>query len=228
MELKIMTFNIQHCRDYINRNIDIDLFVRTIKKCNPDILGLNEVYGEYENNKAQAYAIAQKLGFHYYFGEAIIWNNIPYGNALLSRFPIENVEKIMIPDPIRDTNEPYETRCIIKALINGITVLVTHFGLVASEQVNAVKTVTDIIKNTKTKIILMGDFNMEVNNPILTPIKELLKNTLVDNSLSYPSINPTQKIDYIFVSKEIEVIDAKIPNLVASDHLPHTATIKIN
>lgn len=228
MKLKLMTFNIQHCRDYINRNIDIDLFVRTIKKCDPDIIGLNEIYGEYETNKNQSLEIAEKLGFHHYFGQAITWKNIPFGNAILSRYPFQSVEKIMIPDPIRDTNEPYETRCVIKALINDITVLVSHFGLIASEQVNAVKTVTDIIKNTKTKIILMGDFNMEVNSPILTPINELLKNTLVDDSLSYPSINPTKKIDYIYVSSNIEVLDAQIPNLVASDHLPHIATIKIN
>jgi endonuclease/exonuclease/phosphatase (EEP) superfamily protein YafD len=32
------------------------------------------------------------------------------------------------------------------------------------------------------------------------------------------------KIDYIFVSKDVEVVSANIPAIVASDHRPHTAT----
>lgn len=41
--MKVMTFNIQHCLDYMNDKIDIDLFVNAIKEISPDICGLNEV-----------------------------------------------------------------------------------------------------------------------------------------------------------------------------------------
>lgn len=225
MKAKFMTFNIQHCRDYVKRVIDIDLMTRTIKKCNPDIIGLNEVYGEYEDKPSQAQVIANKLGYHYYYGKSIIYKGIPYGNAIISRYKLNNVEVVKIPDPIRNTDEPYESRTIIKAELDNFVVLISHFGLVKSEQENAVQTVTNLINKINKPIILMGDFNMDPNDSTLKPIYNLLNNTLEDNIFTYPSINPTRKIDYIFASKDIRVLDAQIPNLVASDHLPHTAIL---
>ena len=44
----------------------------------------------------------------------------------------------------------------------------------------------------------------------------------------YVSTKEAVKIDYIFVSPDIEVISADIPVIVASDHRPHTATVHIS
>ena len=76
----------------------------------------------------------------------------------------------------------------------------------------------------------MGDFNMEPDNPILNPIRERMVDTakyFAEPKLSFPSDKPEIKIDYIFVSSDIEVIDADIPAIVAADHRPHTATVKL-
>ena len=76
----------------------------------------------------------------------------------------------------------------------------------------------------------MGDFNMTPDNPILDPIRERMVDVskYFDTSkLSFPSDNPIIKIDYIFVSADIEVINADIPAVVASDHRPHTADVII-
>ncbi len=35
------------------------------------------------------------------------------------------------------------------------------------------------------------------------------------------------KIDYIFVSKDLKVESADIPEIVSSDHRPHIATIEL-
>ena len=56
-------------------------------------------------------------------------------------------------------------------------------------------------------------------------IEKVLINTLVDDSLSFPSDNPVEKIDYIFVSKDIKINRAKILDEIFSDHLPHLAII---
>jgi len=229
MIIKFMTFNIQHCQDYVKKVIDIDLMVNTIKQCQADIIGLNEVYDNNEDNPSQAEIIANKLGFYYYFGQAIVYNGRPYGNAMISKYKFTSVETIKIPDPIRNTNGMYETRCIIKANFESpdFTVLISHFGLVQSEQINAVSSIASMIKEIKTPTILMGDFNMEPEDNTLTPIFDLLIDTLNEKLLSFPSINPVRKIDYILISKEIKVIDASIPSIVASDHLPHLATLNI-
>ena len=44
--------------------------------------------------------------------------------------------------------------------------------------------------------------------------------------VSFPSDKPNRKIDYIFVTPDITVLEADIPAIVAADHRPHTATIE--
>ena len=105
--------------------------------------------------------------------------------------------------------------------------MVTHFGLNPDEQDNAARTLAANLVDEKC--ILMGDFNVTPENPVLAPIRAKMKDTadLFDApKLSFPSDKPEQKIDYIFVSQDIEVMDADIPPIVASDHRPHTATVK--
>ena len=43
--------------------------------------------------------------------------------------------------------------------------------------------------------------------------------------LSWPSDVPVKKIDYIFVSPDVEIVRADIPVCTTSDHRPHTAEI---
>ena len=137
----------------------------------------------------------------------------------------------MIPDPdIKKYDGYYETRCLLKATIdvgNGLNVLVSHFGLNPDEQRNAVQTV--ISNLPKDNCVLMGDFNMEPNDSILNPIMQSLYDTSRSFSapkLSFPSDAPIKKIDYIFVSNDLNVLCADIPEIVSSDHRPHIATIE--
>ena len=230
-----MSYNTQHCLNFITRKIDFDIIADTIKKCEADIIGLQEMRDEGPDAEYQAQAkiIAEKLGYQdYYFAEAIRFGGVnPYGNAIISRYPIISAETIMIPDPeMRKYDGYYETRCLLKATIDvgsGLNVLVSHFGLNPDEQENAVETVVDNV--TKEHCVLMGDFNMEPDNPILNPIMQKLSDTaqnFLTPKFSFPSDNPTVKIDYIFVSKDLKVHCAEIPEIISSDHRPHIATIE--
>ena len=74
----------------------------------------------------------------------------------------------------------------------------------------------------------MGDFNVTPENPVLAPIREKMKDAASlfgTQMLSFPSDNPNCKIDYIFVTPDVELVSADIPAIVASDHRPHTAEI---
>lgn len=232
--MKIMSFNTQHCLNYVERKIDFDIMAKAILDCGADIVGLNEMRGEGISPEytAQTEKLSELTGLgYYYFAPAIeVKNGGPYGNGFLSRIPILSSEVIMIPDPVPvKSGKHYETRCILKAVLEGgITVLVTHFGLNPDEQENAVKTVVENIADEKC--ILMGDFNVIPENAVLDPIREKLKDTALafdSPKFSFPSDAPDRKIDYIFLSPDIEVTAADIPSIVASDHRPHTAVIKI-
>ena len=234
--MKVMSFNTQHCESYVSGRIDFPLMAGAIRESGADIVGLNEMRGagEIEDFTDQTAALARLSGIdNYYFAKAIDvgGKNAPYGNALLSRYTIESAETIMIPDPVEKLPDGkwYETRCILKARLScGITVLVTHFGLNPDEQGNAVKTILENLE--PEKCILMGDFNVTPENAVLDPIRERLVDTAVafeGERLSFPSDNPNRKIDYIFVTPDINVVSADIPTTVASDHRPHIAELDI-
>ena len=211
MKIKVMSFNILHCEDWKNRRINFDAFAKQILESKADVIGLNEVRGEgdREDYQAQAKILAEKTGFYYYFAKAIdVGGKNPYGNALLSRYPIRNAQTVMIPDPAVRIGSGFETRCLLKAELDvagGLTVLVTHFGLNKSEQKNAVKTV---LANLDTeKLILMGDFNVLPEDKVLAPVRERLNDAaelFIEPLCSFPSDAPDRKIDYIFASPAVK------------------------
>lgn len=229
--MKIMSFNTQHCLDYITGRIDFDTMADAIRRMDADVVGLQEMRGAGEDPEytAQTEALAAKTGMPYcFFAKAIdVPHGGPYGNALLSRIPIERVEVIPIPDPAPKEGVTYETRCILKArLANGVTVMVTHFGLDIDERKNAVERV--LASLPEEKCVLMGDFNLTPDSPLLAPIRARMKDTadlFPREKGSFPSDAPRCKIDYIFVTPDLCVKSADIPAIVASDHRPHVAEI---
>ena len=231
--MKVMSFNTQHCLNFIEQRIDYEIMAKAILQYAPDVVGLQEMRGagDRADFEAQTEKLAELTGYKYfYFAKAIdVGVNNPYGNAILSKIPIERAETALIPDPIPDpAGEDYETRCVLRArLQGGVTVLVSHFGLNLDEQENAVATVMELIEDEKC--ILMGDFNAYPDNEVLNPIRERMIDTecvFTEPRLSFPSDAPDRKIDYIFVSRDVKVLSADIPPIVASDHRPHVAEIE--
>ena len=231
--MKIMSFNTQHCLNFLEQRRDFDIMAKAIAECGADIVGLNEMRDgahppEFD---AQCRILSGKSGLeNYYFAKALTFKEGEYGNGLLSRSKIVSAQTIDVPDPaVRGYDGYYEHRVLLKArLENGLTVMVIHFGLNPDEAENAVRTVLENLESERC--VLMGDFNLCPEDKILLPIRERMKDTAAlfgGEKLSFPSDNPTQKIDYIFVSPDIEVVSADIPAIVASDHRPHLAEIKI-
>lgn len=241
MQLRVLTFNIQHCHPFVQKEwdeIDFSLFADVIRCFDADIVGLNEVRGagESPSYQAQAQILAEKLGYHVFFAPAIeVPHGGPYGNAILSKLPPIATEIVPIPDPVRDPARSwYESRCVAKAVFPAacgrVTMLTTHFGLNPEEARNAAETVCAEVKKAQTPVILTGDFNLRPEDPILEPIRALLKDTADAFSrpqLSYPSDVPREKIDYIFTSPTIKTTFATIPPVVASDHRPYFVTLEI-
>lgn len=232
--MRIMSFNTQHCLNFTKRVIDFDKVAHTISDLAPDVVGLNEIRGagSAPEHDAQTEILSSLTGMkHYHFAQIIGGTEKPYGNAILSRIPIVSAERIDIPDPAEEGREGkfhYETRCILKVrLENGYTLLITHFGRNNDEQINAVDTVVANLESEKC--ILMGDFNMSPDNALLLPIRERMTDTaefFEVPRLSFPSVEPMCKIDYIFVSPDVRVISADIPQTVTSDHFPHVAEVE--
>lgn len=228
-----MTFNVQHFYRWNNKTIDIPFFADFIRKYDVDFCGLNEVRGEgpVKDYTDQTNALADLMGYERFFGEAIkVKGTSPYGNAFISRLPVKSAEVIKIPDPIIKIGGNFETRCVIKAVVDAcgtdVMFLVCHMGLTKSERKNAVKTICKILDSSEMPCILMGDFNTVPDDMVLSPIYVRMTDTAKadrsKNEPSYPSYKPETKIDYIFF-RGLKLINTQTINEVVSDHLPIVA-----
>src|SRR5690606_29946096 len=101
--IRVMSYNIHHCNppSKTNGEIDLDAIAAVIKTQKPDLVALQEVdVNTTRSGKInQAQAIAEKLGMNYYFAKAIDYQGGEYGTAVLSRFPISNMQTVKLPNP---------------------------------------------------------------------------------------------------------------------------------
>lgn len=89
----------------------------------PDVVVLNEVCGLGDGSPryrtAQAETIAGILGYHCYFGRSIRERGVnPYGNAVLSKYPIVEAAVIPIPDAKPGIESRTVTRCVLDVAEN--------------------------------------------------------------------------------------------------------------
>ena len=235
MELRIVTYNVQHCLNYHGGEIDYDAVADTIKRMDPDVIGLNEIRGVgagegYDNQTAR---LADRANYPYcYFARAIDFADGPYGNAILSRYPIISAQTVLIPDPeVHAYKGYYETRCVLKATLDvpgGLQVCVSHFGLNLDEKENAVRTALSLAEDSR--FLLMGDFNATPEDPVLAPLKARLQETeamLSGPRETYPSDAPRAKIDYIFASPDVDILSAEVLPFETSDHRPLMTHIRL-
>jgi len=237
MKMNVMSYNVQHCMNYMTKEIEYASLGDVIKGYAPAFVGLNEMRmnGEHPEYTDQMPALAEAAGYPYwYFAKALdVYGPNPYGNGLISKYPILFAETILVPDPVKkDTAlRHYETRCLLHAKLDvpgGLDVFIIHFGLNPDEQENAVQTVIENL--TESRCILMGDFNVTPENPVLQPIRDRLFDTaelFAEPLGSYPSDGPDRKIDYIFVSRDLKAATADIPDITVSDHRPYVAELEV-
>lgn len=85
-------------------------------------------------------------------------------------------------------------------------------------------------------IIFSGDFNIQADQPTIVEISGILKNLITENSISN-TLNPRTHrvkqlfppglaVDYIFVSKDIQIKNFRILDEDLSDHLGLTAEVE--
>lgn len=235
MNLTAMTYNIQSGRN-LARNLNIGHAASVIRGVQPDFVVLNEVRSHTQDvgDVNQAWELGRLTGYYPVFGRSIDVSGGEYGNALLTRLPLLESEVVHIPDPVRESDKTwYEHRTVLRAVLEAdgqrITVLGSHFGLAPEEARSAVDTVLSLVESSETPLILMGDFNLRPDDVILRPLMDALIDTAEghESPKTFPSDQPHEKIDYIFVSKAVKVLSLESQNTQMSDHRPLIARLAL-
>lgn len=232
---RIATYNIHKCVG-LDRKFLPERIAEVLSEIDADIIALQEVlcHTDSQQREHQAEFIAQKLNMSFSFGKNHHIKRGLYGNAVLSRFDIEDSENFDI------TVKKREPRGCLRTKINlnraePLEFFNLHLGTSFFERRKQVYKLlaTHVLDNKKFtgNRIIAGDFN-EWTNGITTKLFKAKFQTVgakphLGRKKTYPGILPILHLDHIYYDSDYKLINAFLHRsrraLIASDHLPIVA-----
>jgi len=221
--LRVATFNIKHGSDR-DGNIDLPRLSAACSRLEADVLAIQEVdrFARRTRYRDEMRVIARATGLQAVFGEAARRRWRSYGNVLLARGPISDVEVIRLPRP-----GDGEQRVAIIARVDidgvGLAVGATHLSFRAGEGLPQLAVMLDALGRREGPRLLLGDLNLgpEVVEPAVTAAGYRLAPT----GPTFPARGPRTRIDFVAVSG-LEILAASTPEPGVSDHLPVVAEVR--
>lgn len=226
--IKVMSYNIHHGKNKLGM-YTLDQMIDTIKENEIDIVGLQEVDRNVYRSKFkdQVKLMASELKMYYAFGPNISVMGMEYGNAILSKYPIRSTENVHLPG-FKEKRGLLISKIDVKG--SDVNFLVTHLGLTKQERVNQLKVISRYIEHIGENSILVGDFNSDYNSDEMNSIKAVMNDSSKEQEgqfkSTYEGLVIKSKIDYIFVSPNIKVLNYDVLDTNASDHFPVIADLE--
>ena len=234
--MRLVTWNIHGGLGRDGRR-DLARIAALLSDMRADVAALQEVGDAHRRHSEreladQAAWLGRRLGFFVAYGPNLVLQGQPYGNAILSRFPITHAHNYDLSVPRR------EPRGCLRADLSlpgdqSLHLFDLHLGLSGGERRRqaAMLFSADLLRDTAlaAPLVLCGDFNMW--SPLPGPIFRLLRTALRDAAViagarraTYPSALPLLRLDRAYVDAGIEVFGCGVVNdprtRAASDHLP--------
>lgn len=225
MRLRLVSWNIHSCVG-TDKRYDPSRIASVLAGFDADIIGLQEVdwrAPQYEGTDQLSF-LASRLGMNAIAGPNLIDHRGEFGNALLTRLQVEDVDHLDLSLPGR------EPRGCIDAKLVGegrrIRVFVTHLGLMRRERVKQLRTIAQHLADGAIVDIrcLIGDINEWL--PPLISGRDLIPKPFhaVCAPRTFPSKMPVFRLDRVYVaplpSRLVQHPFVTGSARRASDHLP--------
>jgi endonuclease/exonuclease/phosphatase family metal-dependent hydrolase len=233
---RIVTYNVHRCVGN-DRRLDVGRVADVLASLKPDIVALQELdVGRARTGGAdQAHEIAQRLKMVSHFHAAVKVEEEQYGDAILTSLHERLVKAGPLPgyDRIRALEPRGALWVEVEVEGQWVQIINTHLGLVPREQQIQAAYVAgpDWLEHPACQgpTILLGDFNATASSVVYRTLAERLRaarglSPRKSPTATFPSQFPVLRIDHLFVSPEVRVLDVSVPfsplTRAASDHLP--------
>jgi endonuclease/exonuclease/phosphatase family metal-dependent hydrolase len=228
MVLRIATYNIHRCVgcDGVEAPKRIAAVLRNI---NADVTALQEVAFDTRGPKNILADLARSMDAQAIAGPTLLDKKGHYGNAILSRFAPESVDRLDISVPGREPRGALA----VKLLLNGssIRIVTTHLGLRPRERRYQIRRLLPLLDDPNAAVtILLGDFNEWLlwGRPLRWVNRRFGS---LPAPATFPSRRPLLALDRIWVSPADRLISLHhhrhVSAAVASDHLPLVAQVAV-
>jgi len=196
---------------------------------------MQEVIGAGPHGGGHLEALGAALGMGWVMSAARPLRGHQFGNAVLSCFPIVHHTE---HDLTWKTCEPRRLQRVDISVFGTILhIYNVHLGTAILERryqaQRLVTTVTD--RHVNGPKLVLGDFNEWTRGLATTLLSEKLHSVDLRNHLrrrrTYPGVFPILHLDHIYYAGRVEILRVELqrtrPALVASDHLPLIADVRI-
>jgi endonuclease/exonuclease/phosphatase family metal-dependent hydrolase len=224
MSLRVATFNIKHGSDRRGK-VDLSRMSAACSTLLADVLAIQEVdrFARRTRFRDEMRVIAKATGLQAVFGEAARRRWRSYGNVLLARGPITDVEVLKLPRP---NDGEQRVAILAQVSVNGqrLSVGATHLSFRAGEGEAQLQVVLDALARRDGPRLLLGDLNLGPD--VVEPALAAAGYVVVPTGPTFPTGTPRVRIDYV-AAAGLEVVDGtgKAIELGTSDHLAVAANL---
>lgn len=231
--MRILTYNIHKAIGGLDRRYRPQRIVETISAQNPDIVLMQEVDDGVprSNGDCQVELFADALNMNYSaFQRNVRLARGHYGNAILSQFPLTDIQHIDLSVPLKKRRRALIAHCTLRLGSHQRTILVVnlHLGLAGFERKIQLNTIlmSEIVRQTRrhTPTIIGGDYN-DVWDTLGKRIMQPAGFESAGHHIrTFPAALPARSLDHIYYRGDLHLDHAfacrsKVAK-AASDHLP--------
>lgn len=239
-EFTVLTYNIHHAEG-VDGRLDLERIAGVIRDCEADIVALQEVDRNVprSGNVDQPHQLADLLDMHVAFGGNIELQGGEYGNAVLSRFPIQSATNHLLPNV-----NGGEQRGMLQVEIElpngagGLTLLATHFDHRSdpAQRIASAHFINHLIATNDMRhpLVLAGDLNAVPSSSVLAALQSHWVRP-AQEFLTIPVSQPSRQIDYVLTARAVAPSSATLSEIktrvldeaVASDHRGLVSHLKL-
>lgn len=224
--LRLATWNI-HMAIGRDGHRDLSRVVQVIRQLQVDVIGLQEVDNQIEKGRDDLQTLTEQTGLVVIAGPTMQRARGDYGNALLTRLPVRQVERYDLSFKQR---EPRGLLIVeLEWQARPLQIAVTHLGLRPAERRDQVRRLCKYLAQKERRpLVLMGDFNEWFlwGRPLRWLQRRFGE---IRSPATFPSRWPLLQLDHVLVDPPECLVGKSIyrasPAREASDHLPLVAEL---
>ncbi len=222
---RLMSWNIKYGRDDASGTVNPQQLADAIRAADPDVVVLQEVSRGWTIGGGVDVAeyLARDLGMTFHWGPAA---DGQFGNLLLSRLPVTNVQTGQLP-----FGQGPMMRSYLKATVGGVDLLTTHLTHKKQNTPTRLDQIESVL--TQEPDVVAGDLNFwpTWSEPLAFARGGMFS---AQDAAGYPPVwtSPgapaTNRVDWIFGTPKVVFSQFEVLSKVtASDHLPLVTTVSL-
>ena len=237
MGIKILTYNIHKGFSFDNRRFVLEQIKKTIQNLAPDVVFLQEVMGENSEDRykipawettSQFEYLAEAVWPHHAYGKNAVYQQGHHGNAILSKYPIEEWSNQVISNTFSELRGLLTAKIRLPKSGQEILLANTHLDLRQAGREEQSERIIQTLSEETCPWLLVGDFN-DWNRRLSSKFEgrlgavEAHKHLHGKLPLTFPSFFPLLPLDRVYL-RGLRPLKAQRPLdpvwKKLSDHIP--------